>query len=91
MMGNTKGNVVIASMILAAALCVCTLVMAYSLKKFQNNAFAFVDKEKMDVISRFRDQKNEFKRFEWGREARLRDLIKDELRKSTIEIKKANQ
>ena len=85
-MGNKKGNVVIASVILAAALCVCTLVMLYGLRKFQNNIISYASAQKADVINRLRDQKNEVKQFTWNREARIRDFVRKEMRAAKLEL-----
>ena len=89
MMGNKKGNVVIASVILAAALCVCTLVMLYGLRKFQNNMISYARAEKADVISRLHDQKNEVKQFTWNREARMRDFVRKEMKSAKLELDNA--
>lgn len=86
MFGNKKGNVVIASVILAAALCVCTLAMLYGLRKFQNNVISYANTQKADVISRLRDQKNEAKKFVWNREARMRDFVRKELKSAKLEL-----
>jgi hypothetical protein len=91
MMGNKRGNVVIASVILAAALCVCTLVMLYGLRKFQNNIISYASAEKADVISILRNQKNEVKQFTWNREARIRDFVRKEMKSAKLELDNAKK
>lgn len=86
MLGNKKGNVVIASVILSAALCVCTIGMLYGLKKFQNNVFSFAVAQKMDAISRLKNQKHDAKNFVRNREARMRNFIRREMKTAKLEL-----
>ena len=87
MLGNKKGNVVIASVILSVALCVCTVAMIYSLKRFKNSIIYYAEVQKGDVIGRLRYQKNELKQFVRNREARLRNFVRKELKGATLEVK----
>jgi hypothetical protein len=91
MLGNKKGNVMIASVILAAALCFCTVLMLYGLKKFQNNMISYASAQKADVIDRLRDQKNEAKKFVWNREARMRDFVRKEMKSAKLELDNAKK
>lgn len=86
MTGNSRGNVVVAALILAVAMCVCTAGMLYGMKKFQNNIIRYTESQKEDAILRFKDQKNQLKKFVWNREARMRDFVRKELRSVKLEL-----
>jgi len=88
---NRKGNAVIAALILAAALCVCTLALLVGLKKFQNNAFTFIEMQKKEMVSIIRNQKHELKCIARSREDKIKNFIKDELKNSNIEVKRPSQ
>ena len=85
---NGKG-IVLASIVLGLSLIICTVLILGGLKKAQHNAFAFISQQKNEMVDMLRSQKHELKRFEWNREVRMRNFVRDELKNTNVEAKVA--
>jgi len=88
-MNESGKGIVVASVVLGISLIICTLLLLGGMRKFQNNAFGFVKTQKKDVIEMLRAQKKDIKKFEWNREGRIKNFIRDELKKMNIDVQKS--
>lgn len=88
-MSDTGKGIVIGSLILGASMIVSVVLILGAAQQAQNTMVHYAAKVKKEAMDILRSQKHQFRKFEWDREVRMRNFVRDELRKLNIEAKVA--